>query len=503
MSGLNDACRQLSRVRRATDKPNFVWPGTRTKYVYDANGNMTSRQGSSISWSSYNYPTLINDTATGESVSFAYGPDRRAWLEQTQGPSGTETTYHVGGLLDIVSSGGVVDYRHYIYAGSEPVAIDSRKSSGANAFYYLLSDQEGSITAITNSAGGVVVGESFTAYGNRRNPTTWSGAPTSSDLTTIAGITRHGFTFQDALGSMGLNDMVGRVQDAITGRFLSADPIVQDPTDPQDYNSYSYTVNNPLTYSDPSGFDYEDDHTDDGTGFLMGGGLWQTTYQAPTGNGSANTAEVIPTVPVSNNNSDEGSSSDQLGSGGVQTSINQPAGNVQQQSNPSNGGCPDPNACLPESVVTGTRESQGGASSYIDYSLPTYYPALYTSRGIPEGEVLTRASPSALILTSGTNAFHVTAYGSQIQVVLSNLSVVPALAVTDISFQLDQVPPISLGESEADILTGHSVTFQSEPYGVLGGPLQVIVTVEVETDGAIVQAEIHGIGAPGGNSGGH
>lgn len=55
----------------------------------------------------------------------------------------------------------------------------------------------------------------------------------------------------------------------------------------------------------------------------------------------------------------------------------------------------------------------------------------------------------------------------------------------------------------ADILTGHSVTFQSEPYGVLRGPLQVIVTVEVETDGAIVQAEINGIGAPGGNSGSH
>lgn len=33
-----------------------------------------------------------------------------------------------------------------------------------------------------------------------------------------------GYTLQDALGQMGLNDMVGHVQDAITGRFLSADP---------------------------------------------------------------------------------------------------------------------------------------------------------------------------------------------------------------------------------------------------------------------------------------
>lgn len=59
---------------------------------------------------------MINDHATGESVSFTYGPDRRAWLEQTIGPSGTETAYYVGGLLDIVSeaSGAVTDYRHYL-----------------------------------------------------------------------------------------------------------------------------------------------------------------------------------------------------------------------------------------------------------------------------------------------------------------------------------------------------------------------------------------------------
>ena len=225
------------------------------QYAYDVDGNVTSRQGGSITWSSYDYPTLINDTATNESVSLSYDPDRRAFIEQTTGPSGTEVAYRVGGLLDVVTSGGVTDYRHYIYAGDEPVAIDSRKSSGANAFYYLLSDHQGSISAITNSSGAVVVSESFTAYGSRRNPATWSGSPSNTDLSTIAGITRHGYTFQSALASMGLNDMVGRVQDAITGRFLSADPHITNPTDPQDYNRFSYVVNSPLTYVDPTGFD--------------------------------------------------------------------------------------------------------------------------------------------------------------------------------------------------------------------------------------------------------
>jgi tRNA(Leu) C34 or U34 (ribose-2'-O)-methylase TrmL len=53
---------------------------------------------------------------------------------------------------------------------------------------------------------------------------------------------------------MGLNHMNGRVQDAITGRFLSPDPTIPDPTGAQIYNRFSYVMNNPLTLVDPSGF---------------------------------------------------------------------------------------------------------------------------------------------------------------------------------------------------------------------------------------------------------
>jgi hypothetical protein len=38
------------------------------------------------------------------------------------------------------------------------------------------------------------------------------------------------------------------------GRFLSPDPFVQSPTYSQSYNRYSYCFNNPLKYSDPSGY---------------------------------------------------------------------------------------------------------------------------------------------------------------------------------------------------------------------------------------------------------
>jgi len=51
----------------------------------------------------------------------------------------------------------------------------------------------------------------------------------------------------------GLIDMNGRFYDPQFAHFLSPDPYVQDATNPQNFNRYSYCLNNPLKYSDPSG----------------------------------------------------------------------------------------------------------------------------------------------------------------------------------------------------------------------------------------------------------
>lgn len=223
-------------------------------YAYDANGDMTSWDGNAVTWTSYNYPSSISDAASGESVSFQYGPNHNPWLETTQEPSGTTTTYHLGRLMSIVNSSNGLLYRNYIFAGNMPVAVDTITNSGESLDYFQLGAQQ-SISAISNSSGQSLVSESYSAYGGRRNSSTWSGPAGSADLSTSTGITQHGYTFQEALGlQMNLNDMVGRVQDATTGRFLSADPFVSEPANTQDWNPYSYTYNNPMSYEDPSGF---------------------------------------------------------------------------------------------------------------------------------------------------------------------------------------------------------------------------------------------------------
>ena len=47
--------------------------------------------------------------------------------------------------------------------------------------------------------------------------------------------------------------MNGRLYDPLLGRFLSPDPYVQMPDFSQNYNRYSYCLNNPLKYTDPDG----------------------------------------------------------------------------------------------------------------------------------------------------------------------------------------------------------------------------------------------------------
>jgi hypothetical protein len=48
--------------------------------------------------------------------------------------------------------------------------------------------------------------------------------------------------------------MNGRIYDAVIGRFLQVDPIIQAPGNAQSHNRYSYVLNNPLSFTDPSGF---------------------------------------------------------------------------------------------------------------------------------------------------------------------------------------------------------------------------------------------------------
>ena len=63
------------------------------------------------------------------------------------------------------------------------------------------------------------------------------------------------YTDQELDAENGLYNYNARLYDPFIGRFISPDTIVPEFFDPQSLNRYSYVLNNPLIYTDPSGYD--------------------------------------------------------------------------------------------------------------------------------------------------------------------------------------------------------------------------------------------------------
>ena len=224
-------------------------------YCYDRNGNMTRRGNDVYLWTSYNMPLQLTQNAY--TSTFSYGAARNRYKQVATSASGTETTIYIGNAFERVTRpGGVIEYKHAIVANDETIAIRTLRNNGVNDLRYLHRDHLGSIIAVTNESGSVVGRLSYNAFGKRRNATTWSGAPAADTWTTASNVTRRGFTGHEHLDNVELVHMNGRVYDPVLGRFLSADPIIQEPMMSQSLNRYSYVMNNPLSALDPTGYSW-------------------------------------------------------------------------------------------------------------------------------------------------------------------------------------------------------------------------------------------------------
>ena len=64
----------------------------------------------------------------------------------------------------------------------------------------------------------------------------------------------HGYTGHEMVNDMDVIHMNGRTYNPVLGRFMQADPFIQAPGNSQSYNRYAYVLNNPMSYTDPSGY---------------------------------------------------------------------------------------------------------------------------------------------------------------------------------------------------------------------------------------------------------
>ena len=103
---------------------------------------------------------------------------------------------------------------------------------------WMFSDQISS-TSLTRDDAGVNKVQRYTPWGETR---------------TVGGLeTDHTYTGQIEDTTTGLKFYNARYMDPVLGRFVSPDTIVPNPSNGQDYNRYSYVLNNPIRYNDPSG----------------------------------------------------------------------------------------------------------------------------------------------------------------------------------------------------------------------------------------------------------
>jgi RHS repeat-associated protein len=266
-------------------------------YRYDANGNLTSGAGRTVSWASANMVKTV--TAGSAQLSYKYGPEHERFEEiYTRNGAVQRTTVYInpgaGEGLFYEDESGVAGtkMKHYISAGGSTVAMivctaTPCTSTANTSTQYWHEDHLGSVSVVTNQAGAVVERMAYEPFGKRRN----SNGVTDPNGTLAPGSTDRGYTEHEHMDEVGLINMNGRVYDPGLGRFMSVDPNVPYPDATQSYNRYSYTQNNPLRMLDPSGFG---DVSFGGDGFFLsadspGFGGWFTDFGRGGGVGGFST----------------------------------------------------------------------------------------------------------------------------------------------------------------------------------------------------------------------
>ena len=254
--------------------------------VYDALGRMTSKQadGQSVfSSAQYDYtgldgqlrPHAVSSAVVGSnlfptqglgldytmfdkvlqitwpsnnSIQFDYGYDhQRIRSIKSTGLNPVEKTY-IGNCEKIHALPNSDVYRTYLSGPLGVFAVVEQVSNTEN-ITYVLKDHLGSWTVFTDEDGDLIREESFDAWGNRRNAATWSGTGTTTGVLLF----ERGYTGHEHIENIGLINMNGRLYDPVMSTFLSVDNYVQEPDFSQNFNRYSYCLNNPLKYTDPDG----------------------------------------------------------------------------------------------------------------------------------------------------------------------------------------------------------------------------------------------------------
>ncbi len=121
-----------------------------------------------------------------------------------------------------------------------PSGLLSKQSGGETSYYH--TDSLSSSALVTDQEGKVTYRSDYEPFG---------------DSLHTSGEERYTYTGKELDSSMGLYYYGARYYDSSLGRFISSDPLSGNVYNSQRLNRYTYVLNNPMVYTDPSGMEGE------------------------------------------------------------------------------------------------------------------------------------------------------------------------------------------------------------------------------------------------------
>lgn len=238
-------------ILEKTDAGNYTYSNTKVNAVLAVTNPTAeiSLMQQDITYNTFNKASTI--TENNFSLTFTYNANNeRIKTALTENGATVYTRYFNGNYEKQLNANNTTTEVHYINGGDGLAALYVLENS-IGTYYYAYTDYLGSLLALTDATGSIVAEQNFDAWGRNRNPQDWTYAniPTTGTPTWLW----RGYTGHEHLPQFALINMNGRMYDPLLGRMLSPDNFVQDPFSTQNFNRFSYVVNNPLKFTDPSG----------------------------------------------------------------------------------------------------------------------------------------------------------------------------------------------------------------------------------------------------------
>lgn len=218
------------------------WKDKLTSYdgkaiTYDEIGNPLTYDGNTYSWEGGRQ--LSGISGNGKNIIYKYND---SGIRTQKIVNGVTTNYQLSGdkvLLETTPT----DKIHYTYDITGNLASMNLNS----VEYYYIRNSQGDITGLLDGAGTQVVKYSYNSYGKLL-----SIDGTLKDTVGVKNPYRYrGYKYDTETGLYYLNS---RYYNADWVRFINSDGIVGGTGDLLGHNMFAYCKNNPINYSDPTGF---------------------------------------------------------------------------------------------------------------------------------------------------------------------------------------------------------------------------------------------------------